>query len=94
MTPCNAVKDLDHWLATGSSDRTSWQPSPAKSASARERTTAGLQRAKAQGRGGGRPRIEGDPRIMANLGALRWSGASIRHIASELGLSPTTSHDW
>jgi DNA invertase Pin-like site-specific DNA recombinase len=55
-----------------------------------ERTIAGLHRAKAQGRVGGRPRIEHDPRIMAELEALRRSGASIRRIARALGLSPTT----
>jgi DNA invertase Pin-like site-specific DNA recombinase len=54
-----------------------------------ERTIAGLQRAKAQGRVGGPPRIEHDPRIMAQLEALRRSGASIRRIARGLGLSPT-----
>jgi DNA invertase Pin-like site-specific DNA recombinase len=55
-----------------------------------ERTIAGLQRAKAQGRVGGRPRTEDDPRTMPNLAALRQGGASIRRIAGELGLSPTT----
>jgi DNA invertase Pin-like site-specific DNA recombinase len=55
-----------------------------------ERTIAGLQRAKAQGRVGGRPRIEHDPRTMAKLESLRRGGASIRLIAGELGLSPTT----
>jgi DNA invertase Pin-like site-specific DNA recombinase len=55
-----------------------------------ERTIAGLQRAKAQGRIGGRPRTEHDPRMMAKLTALRQSGASIRRIAREVGLSPTT----
>jgi DNA invertase Pin-like site-specific DNA recombinase len=55
-----------------------------------ERTIAGLQRAKAHGRVGGRPRTEHDPRTMAKLKALRRSGASIRRIASELDLSPTT----
>jgi DNA invertase Pin-like site-specific DNA recombinase len=55
-----------------------------------ERTIAGLQRAKARGRVGGRPRTEHDPRKMAKLAALRESGASIRRIASELDLSPTT----
>jgi DNA invertase Pin-like site-specific DNA recombinase len=55
-----------------------------------ERTIAGLQRAKAHGRVGGRPRTEDDHRTMANLIALRRSGASIRRIASELGMSPTT----
>jgi DNA invertase Pin-like site-specific DNA recombinase len=55
-----------------------------------ERTVAGLQRAKAQGRIGGRPRTEDDPRTMARLAAMRHSGASIRRIAEELDLSPTT----
>jgi DNA invertase Pin-like site-specific DNA recombinase len=55
-----------------------------------ERTIAGLQRAKAQGRVGGRPRTEHDPRTMARLQSLRLGGASIRRIAGELGLSPTT----
>jgi DNA invertase Pin-like site-specific DNA recombinase len=55
-----------------------------------ERTIAGLQRAKARGRIGGRPRTEHDPRMMAKLTALRQSGASIRRIAKELGLSATT----
>jgi DNA invertase Pin-like site-specific DNA recombinase len=55
-----------------------------------ERTIAGLQRAKAQGRVGGRPRTEHDPRKMAKLDALRRGGASIRGMANELGLSPTT----
>jgi DNA invertase Pin-like site-specific DNA recombinase len=55
-----------------------------------ERTIAGLQRAKAQGRVGGRPRTEHNPRTMANLATLRRGGASIRRIADELDLSPTT----
>jgi DNA invertase Pin-like site-specific DNA recombinase len=55
-----------------------------------ERTIAGLQRAKAQGRVGGRPRTEHDPRKMESLMALREGGVSIRRIAKELNLSPTT----
>jgi DNA invertase Pin-like site-specific DNA recombinase len=55
-----------------------------------ERAVAGLQRAKAQGRVGGRPRTEHDPRKMENLMALRRGRASIRRIANELGLSATT----
>jgi DNA invertase Pin-like site-specific DNA recombinase len=55
-----------------------------------ERTIAGLQRARAQGRVGGRPRTEHDPRTMARLASLRRSGASIRQIARDLDLSPTT----
>jgi hypothetical protein len=55
-----------------------------------ERTIAGLQRAKAQGRVGGRPRTEHDPRKMAKLAALRQTGNPIRRIANELDLSATT----
>lgn len=55
-----------------------------------ERTVAGLQRAKANGRIGGRPRTEDDPRTISQLAALRQSGASIRRIARQMGLSPTT----
>jgi DNA invertase Pin-like site-specific DNA recombinase len=55
-----------------------------------ERTIAGLQRAKAQGRVGGRPRTEHDPRTMAKLAVLRRSGTSIRRIAHALDLSATT----
>ena len=55
-----------------------------------ERTIAGLQRAKAQGRICGRPRTEHDPRTMSQLAALRQSGASIRRIACQMELSPTT----
>jgi DNA invertase Pin-like site-specific DNA recombinase len=54
-----------------------------------KRTIAGLQRAKAQGRIGGRPRTEHDPRKMAKVAILRRGGASIRLIARELGLSAT-----
>jgi DNA invertase Pin-like site-specific DNA recombinase len=56
-----------------------------------ERTIAGLQRARAQGRVGGRPRTEHDARMMAKLVALRKGGASIRKIADQLGLSTTTT---
>jgi DNA invertase Pin-like site-specific DNA recombinase len=55
-----------------------------------ERTIAGLQRAKAQGRVGGRPRTGHDPCTMVKVAALRDSGASIRRIARALPLSPTT----
>jgi DNA invertase Pin-like site-specific DNA recombinase len=55
-----------------------------------ERTIAGLQRAKAQGRVGGRPRTEDDHRTMAKLDALQRGDASIRRMARELDLSPTT----
>jgi DNA invertase Pin-like site-specific DNA recombinase len=55
-----------------------------------ERTIAGLQRAKAQGRVGGRPKAEDDPILMRRFGKLRDAGLSTRKIAAELGLSPTT----
>jgi DNA invertase Pin-like site-specific DNA recombinase len=46
-----------------------------------ERTLAGLQRAKAHGRVGGRPRTEQDPRTMAKLATLRQS-----HVKLAVGL--------
>ena len=55
-----------------------------------ETTIAGLQRAKAQGRVGGRPRTEHDPRKMDKPEGLRQGGASFRRMAKELGLSATT----
>jgi hypothetical protein len=42
-----------------------------------ERTIAGLQRARAQGRVGGRPRTEHDPRKMTNLETLRRSRSGV-----------------
>lgn len=52
-----------------------------------ERTIAGLERAKAQGRVGGRPRVDCDrERILQ----LRASGLSLARIASTLGLTKTT----
>jgi len=55
-----------------------------------ERTVAGLQRAKAQGRVGGRPKTADNPKIAKELFRLRDQGNSIRQIANELGLSTTT----
>jgi DNA invertase Pin-like site-specific DNA recombinase len=55
-----------------------------------ESNDPGLQRAKAHGRVGGRPRTEHDPRKMAKLESMRRGGASIRRMANELDLSPTT----
>ena len=49
-----------------------------------ERTIAGLQRARAQGRVGGRPRVEDDLRTMKAMQRLRKQGQSIRQIAVEL----------
>jgi DNA invertase Pin-like site-specific DNA recombinase len=52
-----------------------------------ERTIAGLQRAKQQGRIGGRPRTECDRNRLAEL---RRSGLSLGQIAAQMGLSKTT----
>jgi DNA invertase Pin-like site-specific DNA recombinase len=55
-----------------------------------ERTIAGLQRAKAAGRVGGRPRVEDDPILMRKFHKLRLAKTSTRKIALELSISPTT----
>jgi DNA invertase Pin-like site-specific DNA recombinase len=56
-----------------------------------ERTIAGLERAKAQGRVGGRPKAEdAEPKLVANIGRLRSQGHSIRVIAAEVKRSPNT----
>lgn len=55
-----------------------------------ERTIAGLERARAQGRIGGRPRTEDNPATMKALRKLREQGRSIRYIAAELNLSTGT----
>jgi DNA invertase Pin-like site-specific DNA recombinase len=55
-----------------------------------ERTIAGLERARLQGRIGGRPRVEDDPKRVKAVSALRRQGRSIRQIATELELSPGT----
>jgi len=56
-----------------------------------ERTIAGLQRAKAQGRLGGRPKAEdAEPKLVAKIGRLRSNGNSIRAIAAEVKRSPNT----
>jgi DNA invertase Pin-like site-specific DNA recombinase len=52
-----------------------------------ERTIAGLQRARQQGRIGGRPRKECDREKLAEL---RRSGLSLSQIATQTGLSKTT----
>jgi DNA invertase Pin-like site-specific DNA recombinase len=52
-----------------------------------ERTIAGLQRARQQGRVGGRPRKECD---RDRLAELRRSGLSLGQIATQMGLSKTT----
>lgn len=55
-----------------------------------ERTIAGLQRAKAAGRVGGRPRSEDNPTTMREFRKLREAGMSTRKIAAQMGISPTT----
>src|SRR5665213_3138021 len=55
-----------------------------------ERTIAGLERARAAGRVGGRPKTEDDLKTVKALHRLREQGKSIRQIASELSLSTNT----
>jgi DNA invertase Pin-like site-specific DNA recombinase len=56
-----------------------------------ERTIAGLERAKAQGRVGGRPKAEdAEPKLLAKVEMLRSQGYSIRVIAAEVEKSPNT----
>jgi DNA invertase Pin-like site-specific DNA recombinase len=55
-----------------------------------ERTVAGLERARTQGRIGGRPRAEYDPSTLKAFRKLKHSGLSVRKIAAEMGVSPTT----
>jgi len=56
----------------------------------RERTLAGLARACKAGRVGGRPKAEDDHKLVHELRKLQFGGKSIRAIAMELGISPTT----
>ncbi len=55
-----------------------------------ERTIAGLERARAQGRVGGRPKAEDNPKTFQAVHSLRVQGKSIRDIASKLSLSTNT----
>jgi len=56
-----------------------------------ERTIAGLQRAKAQGRVGGRSKTEDtEPKLVMRIERLRSEGHSIRAIAVEVKKSPNT----
>jgi DNA invertase Pin-like site-specific DNA recombinase len=55
-----------------------------------ERTIAGLERARAQGRVGGRPAVQDDLKTVKLLRLLREQGKSIRQIAAELSLSSNT----
>jgi len=56
----------------------------------RERTLAGLQRARKHGRIGGRPKAVDDYKLVQRVEALRAEGSSIRKIAATVGASPTT----
>jgi len=55
-----------------------------------ERTKAGLERARRQGRKLGRPSVLDDEELCAQIWELYREGLSRRRIAQELGLSPTT----
>ena len=55
-----------------------------------ERTIAGLERARSQGRVGGRPRAEDDAAKMKTFRRLKARGLSVRKIAVEMAISPTT----
>lgn len=55
-----------------------------------ERTIAGLQRAREQGRIGGRPKAEDDFKLVRRVDALRAEGKSIRQIAVIAAISPST----
>jgi DNA invertase Pin-like site-specific DNA recombinase len=56
-----------------------------------ERVKAGLERARKQGRVGGRPRTDEDHKLVASVLRLRSAGKGIRGIAAELKMSPTTA---
>ena len=55
-----------------------------------ERTIAGLERARAHGRVGGRPKVEESPGIVKEYRKLKASGLSVRQIARQMEISPTT----
>ena len=55
-----------------------------------ERTIAGLERARAAGRVGGRPKIEDDFKTVSAIRRLRKQDRTIRQIAAELSLSTNT----
>jgi DNA invertase Pin-like site-specific DNA recombinase len=55
-----------------------------------ERTIAGLQRAREQGRIGGRPKAEDDYKLVSRVDVLKAEGRSIRQIAATVGVSPST----
>jgi DNA invertase Pin-like site-specific DNA recombinase len=55
-----------------------------------ERTIAGLERAKAQGRVGGRPKAEDDHKLVAKVRHLHKQGASLRTIAEQTEIAVNT----
>jgi DNA invertase Pin-like site-specific DNA recombinase len=55
-----------------------------------ERTIAGLERARAQGRVGGRPKAEDDHKLVAKVKHLHRGGASLRHIATKAEVAVNT----
>lgn len=55
-----------------------------------ERTIAGLERARSQGRVSGRPKAEDDAPTVKTYRKLKASGLSVRRIAAEMKVSPTT----
>jgi DNA invertase Pin-like site-specific DNA recombinase len=56
----------------------------------RERTLAGLARARKQGRIGGRPKAEDDAGLVQTVQRLRAAGKSVRQIAVDTGVSTNT----
>jgi DNA invertase Pin-like site-specific DNA recombinase len=56
-----------------------------------ERTIAGLQRAREQGRIGGRPKARDDFKLVRRVDSLRTEGKSIRQIAAIAGIAPSTA---
>jgi DNA invertase Pin-like site-specific DNA recombinase len=55
-----------------------------------ERVVAGLERARAQGRVGGRPKAEDDHRLVAKIRHLHKEGASLRTIAAKAEVAVNT----
>lgn len=55
-----------------------------------ERTIAGLEKARAKGRIGGRPKATDDPKTLRDVHKLRDDGDTIRSIAAKLKLSTNT----
>ena len=55
-----------------------------------ERVVAGLERARAQGRIGGRPKAEDDHRLVAKIRHLHKEGASLRTIVAKAEVAVNT----